>query len=65
MLAEVHNVQSTVLEAMTREQPQITPSQTQTANAVIQDPNMANLLTMISNLTATVETLQQNASGGG
>ena len=64
VLAEVHNVQNNILEATTREQPPVTPSQTQTANIVIQDPHMASLLTLIINLTATVQTLQQDGNDG-
>ena len=51
VLAKLQSIQNNVLEAMTNVQPPAEPSQTQTANEVIQDQQMANLVAFISNLT--------------
>ena len=66
VLAEVQNVQNHVLDAVTN-QPSTNSPQIQTANAVVQDPQMASIVTLISNLTSTVASLEQqvNSSGRG
>ena len=50
VLTEVQNVQNNVLEAVTN-QPHADTPEVQTANAVVQDPQMASLVSLISNLT--------------
>ena len=64
VLAEVQNVQNHVLDAVTN-QPSTNSPQIQTANAVVQDPQMASIVTLISNLTLTVVSLQQQVNSGG
>ena len=58
VLAEVKNVQNNLLDAMTNVQPPADPPQNQTANVVVQDPQVANLMALITNLTTTVQTRQ-------
>ena len=64
VLAEVQNVQNNVLEAVMNQPDAVSP-QLQTADAVIQDPQMASLVSLISNLTSTVANLQQQIDVGG
>ena len=70
VLTEVHNVHNVVADAMTNfpNHENIEPApQTQTANAVTTNPDLAQLITQISTLTAQVQQMQnmQNTNGGG
>ena len=70
VLTEVHNVQNVVADAMAYiphpEECIQPPPQNQSANAVIATPDMTQLISQISTLTAQVQSMQnmQNYSGG-
>ena len=68
VLAEVRQFQNVVIDAISNtpqvENEIIPPPQIQTANAVTTNPEMSGLLTLITNLTTTVQGLERSVNNG-
>ena len=64
VLQEVRHVQTNVIEAMVAAPPVAEPSQTQVENSIVSNTELASLVTLISNLTTTVQGIQQTVNYG-